>query len=154
MFDIRVVGLNDVSLRLKQTQEKFTDYRSFFENTVVPAIFARFDEIFEAQGGVEGFARWAPLAARTLAEKRRKGHRLEILRATDRLYTSYTQRGSDNRIVVTAASLSFTSLVDYGRFHEAGSGVPKRQVVARILQYKAFQQDILQGLEAYIDDTA
>lgn len=147
MLKIKLAGSEKIIRELEVKHARLTNYRAFFEDVVVPALFARFDEIFEKEGAVGGAPRWKPLRPATLAEKRRRGYRLEILQRKGRLRRAYTGRSSDTRIDITANTLRFQNRVPYGIYHERGGRrLPKREVVGRILAYKAFHQDLRTGL--------
>lgn len=140
---------------LKETKKRLTDFRKYFEDYAAPALFNRFDEIFQKQGAVSNFSRWKRLRLATLAEKKRKGYRLEILRRTDRLYKAYTGKNSYGRILIHPQSLTYKNFVPYGIYHETGTsrGLVKRTVIARILAYKEFKNDLVNGMSKYLLDT-
>ena len=139
---------------LDRLKKRLTNYREFFEDEATPAIYKRFDEIFQSEGAASGGSRWKRLKLATLAAKRRAGHRLEILRRTDRLYGAYTGQNSYGRILIHPQSLVYKNFVPYGIYHETGTktGLPKRTVVARILAYKEFKRDLTSGLSQYLID--
>ena len=152
MLNVRLDGFSKISKQLKEKRQKFTTYREYFENFATPALFKRFDEIFQAQGAVSNFSRWQRLRLATLAEKKRRGYRLEILRRTDRLYNAYRGRTSDTRIAISPDRLIYRNLVPYGGFHETGtSRMVKRTVIARLLAYKEFKRDLSEGMQKYLD---
>ena len=152
MLRLKLSGFQDVSKKLLETRIRVTDYREYFEDYVTPALYKRFDEIFEQQGAVSNFSRWRRLKLATIAEKKRKGYRLEILRRTDRLYKAYTGKNSYGRILINKHSLTFKNFVPYGIYHETGTsrGLAKRTVVARILAYKEFHSDLVDGMSSYL----
>ena len=152
MLNIRLDGKTLLLDTLKEKKAKLTNYREFFEDSVTPALFRRFDEIFQKQGAVSNFSRWQRLRLSTIAEKKRKGFRTEILRRTDRLYKAYTGKNSLGRILIRPQSLTYKNLVGYGAYHEEGRGVPKRTVIARLLAYKEFLNDIENGMSKYLMD--
>ena len=152
MLRIRLTGSQDVIKKLTDKKKKLSDYRAYFESYVAPALFKRFEEIFKSEGAVENFSRWRRLRAATLAEKKRKGFRTEILRRTDRLFKAYTGKNSYGRILIRPQSLTYRNFVHYGIYHETGTsrGLPKRTVIARILAYKEFRSDLKNGLSEYL----
>ena len=155
MLKIRLTGSQEVIKTLKETKKRLTDFREYFENQVTPALFKRFDEIFQKEGAVSNFSRWKRLRNATLAEKKRKGYRLEILRRTDRLYKAYTGKNSYGRILINPQSLVYKNFVLYAIYHETGTsrGLPKRTTVARILAYKEFRNDLINGLGKHLLDS-
>ena len=152
MFKITISGSQQTLKKLSGIKKRLLNYGEYFENFVTPAIFHRFDEIFKKQGAVSNFSRWRRLRAATLAEKKAKGLRLEILRRTDRLYTAYTTKGRDNRRSIGKNRFTYKNIVPYGIFHETGTarGLPKRTVIARLLAYKEFKNDLETGLSHYL----
>ena len=144
MLKITLRGSDDLIKTLKEKKTKLSNYREYFENHATPALFTRFDEIFQGEGAVSNFRRWKRLKLATLVEKKRKGYRLEILRRTDRLYKAYTGKNSYGRILIHPQSLTYKNFVPYGIFHETGTsrGLVKRTVIARILAYKEFKNDL------------
>ena len=150
MLNIRLSGSDLLIKTLVEKKKRLTNYREYFEDYATPALFKRFDDIFQKEGAAGGQPRWKALRARTLAEKKRKGHRLEILRRTDRLYKAYTGKSGDTRISIHPQSLTYKNLVGYGAYHEAGEGVPKRTVIARLLAYKEFHNDLKNGMSKYL----
>lgn len=152
MLTIRLRGSEQVTETLKGQKKRLGDYRSYFEEIVTPALYKRFGEIFEKQGAIDGMTRWKPLAPATLAAKARRGHRLEILRRTDRLYKAYTGKNSYGRLSIKETSLRYQNIVPYGIFHERGtSRLPKRDVIERLLDYKAFRKELETGLVKYVE---
>lgn len=97
---------------------------------------------------------WKPLKPATLEAKRRKKLRPEILRATDRLLTSLTVKGSDEMILqVGPTELAYGSAVPYVGAHQrprASSHLPQRRPVefteqARRTTVKILQRWVLTG---------
>ena len=151
MINIRVSGSGLLIKTLKATKKRLTNYREFFEDYATPALFKRFDDIFQKEGAVSSFSRWRRLRLSTIAEKKRKGFRLEILRRTDRLYKAYTGENSYGRILINPQSLTYKNFVVYGAHHETGtSRTPKRTVIARLLAYKEFRNDLENGMSKYL----
>ena len=151
MLDIQLSGTDLLIKTLKETKTRLTNYREYFEDYATPALFKRFDDIFQKEGAVGGFSRWRRLRLATLAEKKRKGYRLEILRRTDRLYKAYTGKNSYGRILINPQSLTYKNFVAYGAYHETGtSRTPKRTVIARLLAYKEFRNDLENGMSKYL----
>ena len=141
---VRLTGTEQVIRELAERRAKLTDYKEYFEEYAVPALFARFNKIFEQRGGVGGFSRWKRLRPVTLLLKKRRGQSLRTLEATGALRRAYTRRGKD--------SLIYRNLIGYGAVHETGTArVPKRSVIERIVAYKAFRTDLRKGLMAYFD---
>lgn len=143
MLDIRLTGTAATIQQIDDQKRKLTDYREYFDRYVRPALFRRFDEIFQREGAVGGFPRW---------QQRRSGGEGPILQGTGRLYRAYTGRSAEGKITISARSLLYENLVPYAIFHETGTrrGLPRRTVVARILAYKAFRQDLNEGLSRFL----
>ena len=150
MLNIKIDGASLLLQTLKEKKKRLANYREFFEEHATPALFRRFGDIFEKEGAVSNFSRWRRLRLTTLLEKQRKGHRLEILRRTDRLYKAYTGQNSYGRVLIHPNSLTYKNLVPYGAYHEDGRGVPKRTVIARLLAYKEFRNDLENGMSKYL----
>jgi hypothetical protein len=77
---------------------------------------------------------WAPLAASTVARKRREGLSPQIMRATGALHRALTVPGDPSILDIDKDRMRFglkggRTAVYYGRFHQQGKGVPKRPVV-------------------------
>jgi phage gpG-like protein len=65
---------------------------------------------------------WKPLKPATLASKRRRGLRMEILQATGDLMSSLTDRGDKNMIFdAKPTELVFGTSVPYAIFHQTGT---------------------------------
>ena len=153
MLRVKLTGSETLIESLTKTKKRMGNYREYFEDYAIPALFKRFDEIFQKEGAVSNFSRWQRLKLATLLEKKRKGYRTEILRRTDRLYKAYTGRNSYGRTLIHPQSLVYKNFVPYGIYHETGTsrGLVKRTVIARILAYKEFKQDLLGGLKKHVD---
>ena len=152
MLNIKLKGTDDTLQLIVDAKKRATDYRKYFENVVTPALYKRFDEIFQREGAVKGFDRWQRLKPSTLAIKRRKGLLLNILQATGRLRRAYTS-GTKSKITTTKKSLTYENLVPYGIYHEQGTQrLPQRTVIARILAYKEFRNDLTTGMSQYLLD--
>ena len=152
MLKIQLDGKKLLLDTLKEKKAKLTDYRKYFEDYVTPALYKRFDDIFKKQGAISNFSRWQRLRLSTILEKKRKGFRSEILRRTDRLRKAYTGQNSFGRISIHPKSLTYKNLVGYGVYHEEGRGVPKRTVIARLLAYKEFHNDLEDGMSKYLSE--
>jgi phage gpG-like protein len=72
---------------------------------------------------------WAPLAASTVAQKRRKGLDPRILRATGDLMRSLTQSGDPNAdVTIAPLGMTFGTSVPYARYHQTGTRrMPRRR---------------------------
>jgi len=74
-----------------------------------------------------GQGAWAPLAERTIEEKRKRGQPSDPLIATHALIESLTvKRGRGARRTAAKRSMRFGTKLWYARFHKIGSGVPVR----------------------------
>ena len=151
-LNIKLTGSEKIVKELAEKRAKLTNYREYFEDYAVPALFDRFNKVFEQRGGVGGFSRWKRLRPVTILLKKRRGQSLKTLEATGALRRAYTSRGSGSEIKLTKTSLTYRNLIAYGAAHETGTErIPKRSVIERILAYKAFRTDLQKGLMAYFD---
>lgn len=91
---------------------------------------------------------WAPLKPATVAAKRRKGQRPEILRATDALMRSLTVPGDPNEIArMTETELDYGSKLPYAGVHQnpkPGNPLPQRRPVALTERARANSVKIIQ----------
>jgi phage gpG-like protein len=85
---------------------------------------------FDSEGRT-GSGGWAPLKPSTVANKAARGLDPRILRATDRLRRSLTNKTSPDHIEeINADSFVFGSRVPYGRYHQKGTRrMPQRRPV-------------------------
>lgn len=83
---------------------------------------------FASEGRAGSPAGWAPLSPRYAAWKARHYPGKTILRRTDELYNSLTQRPLDIEVLEPSFMLIGSS-VPYGRFHQQGDGLPRRRPV-------------------------
>ncbi len=90
---------------------------------------------FKAEGALGG-SRWAPLSARTLAQRRKKGRGAKILRDTGRLSMSFVTGGSSNIFRVGPQSVTVGTEVQYAEQHEKGIDVPKRKMLPSKMKAK------------------
>lgn len=148
-----VLRSEETEKTLRTLKKRLSNYREYFETVVGPAIFEGFAEVFRKEGAVGQSRRWKPLAPATLAEKKARGLRLEILRRTDRLRKAYSHHTLDTEVKISKNQLVFRNKVPYGATHEVGtSRVPKRTVIARLVKYKEFHRKIEDGLSQYITE--
>lgn len=149
---IKLTGSEQVVRELAERRAKLTNYKQYFEEYAAPALFARFNKIFEQRGGVGGFSRWKRLRPITILLKKQRGQSLKTLEATGALRRAYTGRGSGSELKITKTSMTYRNLIGYGAAHETGTErIPKRSVIERLLAYKAFRTDLRKGLLAYFD---
>ena len=102
--------------------------------------FSKQDFILGDAGG------WEPLSPEYAKQKGSKG--AGILRLTDRLFKSVTERGGDNIATmmrkVAGYTYRFGTIVTYGEFHKEGAGdLPKREFITiDTARDRAIQKDI------------
>lgn len=124
MIQVRAEGLVRFRANVQRLERKFQTFRKLFEK------FG--DEFYEAEKRTFASAPWVPLSAKYAAQKRKKYGGKPILRATDKLYSSFTRKGAEgnvNRIRINEAE--FGSSVSYARFHQFGTGkMPARPPLA------------------------
>lgn len=110
---------------------------------------ANAEEQFDTEGSNSGG--WKPLAESTVLEKERLGLSPEILRATDALMHSLTDRSDSQHTErrLSADSLAFGTRVPYGIYHATGTvNMPQRppiQLTAsdRVALVKAIQRVLI-----------
>jgi phage gpG-like protein len=85
---------------------------------------------FDSEGRT-GSGGWAPLKPRTVASKAARGLDPRILRATERLRKSLTNKtSSDQQFEYDSDSMSFGTRVPYARYHQTGTRrMPARKPV-------------------------
>ena len=114
-----LLRLSDAAADMRPAGERFMEYMRSVERTQ-----------FDSQGRT-GSGGWAPLKPRTVASKAARGLDPRILRATDRLRKSLTNKTSPDHIEeINADSFFFGSRVSYGSFHQTGTRrMPQRRPV-------------------------
>lgn len=126
--DIRVTGVRQAARRLDGLGDRAGDMRLAFHE-IAGELMAGERRQFTSQSG------WRPLAASTRERKRRQGKSLRVLHDSGSLERALTTRGAPGQLLdVKPDSVRFgikggRSDVYYGRFHEHGKGVPRRQIV-------------------------
>jgi hypothetical protein len=119
--------LNRTLLRITKAAE---DMRPAF-NAIHDNFLILEQRQFESEGGYSGG--WAPLAESTVRAKAAAGLDPHILRATDELFKSLTEKDDENHIfTVTGDTMFIGSKVDYGKYHqsrEPRSRLPRRPPV-------------------------
>jgi phage gpG-like protein len=85
---------------------------------------------FDSQGR-SGSGGWAPLKPATIAAKQRRGHDARILRATERLRKSLTNKTSADHVKeISLDGFFFGTRVPHARFHQTGTTkMPQRRPV-------------------------
>ena len=119
---ITETGIDQLRREIRAEARQLSDHRRFFRIMVFPVLKRLFREVFRTRG----YGRWRPLAASTIAEKRRKGYSLDPLVRTQVYRASSTGlRGLRLRPNV----LEITSPIIYAKYHEYGTRhIPKRAV--------------------------
>jgi len=100
---------------------------------------------FKAEGSLGG-ARWQPLSARTLSQRRMHGRGAKILRDTGRLSMSFVSGGSDNIFAVGPQHVTVGTQTQYAQQHEEGIGVPKRKMLPSRIRAKIIAKQELQAV--------
>lgn len=82
-----------------------------------------------------GFGRWPALDPQTIRRKSQRGQSPRVLEATGRLRAALTTPGAPGqRLDIGRDEMTFGLVPNgaayYGRFHQAGRGVPKRLVLS------------------------
>lgn len=116
-----VHGDSQLGIAFGRVAEIFRDFTSVFEK-IAPRFYGIIRKRFRDEG--PGFA---PLSPRYAALKRRLYGDKTILRATDKLYESFTPQSPGNINRITKTTAEFGSSVPYGIFHQQGtSRMPAR----------------------------
>lgn len=125
-LQIEVLGEDVVSRRLLRFSEHVEDARPAFRK-IAAMLEAAALKRFESEGAFGGEP-WAPLAESTL---RGKDGSKGILVDSGRLRASLTQETAPDAIrVLLPQSMQWGSSVEYGKFHQSGTGrMPRRRVV-------------------------
>lgn len=124
--EIRVLGEDKAAMRFRDMASRAANPAGFFKaaaRIIMRATAQRFAE-----------QPWQPLDKDTIRQKARAGRDLRILRATGRLEQALTLWGAPGqRLDIGVDELLFglapTGVAYYGRFHQAGEGVPKRKML-------------------------
>lgn len=126
MLTIKLTGVDD-AIKMPEDQARLiSDHRAFFRIMVIPELKRYFRDVFST----EGFGEWPPLAASTLAEKRRKGFSSAPLVRTTVYRASSTGLRSTK---VRRNVIEITSQVPYAKYHELGTRyIPKREVFEKV----------------------
>lgn len=142
-FTFEAYGEQLVARQLTRWADRAVDARPAFD-AIATQLMAFEDARFEAQG----YGTWPPLAASTVAQKRREGLDPRILHATHDLRNSLTRRGDEHQqLIVTDDFLLFGTTLDYAGFHQRGRGVPRR----RPLQFSEAEKKLaVKTLQRYL----
>ena len=121
-FSISVTGIDETIKNLQNVARGLADHRDFLRIEVFPELKRIFREVFSTRG----FGDWPPLAASTLAERRRRGFGTRpLIRTGDYLRNSTGLHGLRLRRNI----LEIVSPVKYARYHEYGTRrIPERPV--------------------------
>ena len=114
-----LLRLSDAAADMRPAGERFMDYMRSIERSQ-----------FDSEGST-GSGGWAPLKPRTVAGKAARGLDPRILRATDRLRKSLTNKTSPDHVEeINADSFFFSTRVPYARYHQTGTRrMPQRRPV-------------------------
>jgi hypothetical protein len=125
----------DAQRRLARIQGRFAERKGGLSRGIIDELeakFVRFASQQFATDGAHGGQTWAPLSARTLADKARRGTVSRgILRDSMEMYRMLTDRKSDKRIWEnTPGGARVRFLVPYFRFHQDSQrdAMPSRPV--------------------------
>lgn len=148
-----VAGDKQIERELLRWGDRALDARPAFD-----AIGDLFVEETKEQFDTEGkhaSGGWRPLKPATLASKRRRQMRLEILQETGALVDSLTQRGDQNMIFQAGPTfLRFGTKLPYAAFHQRGNDrLPRRRPLefteaTRRTAVKILQRFIVEGTPA------
>ena len=125
---LTVTGIDKTIKNLTETARGLGDYRDFLRKEVVPELKKEFRRVFASRG----YGQWRPLAASTIAEKRKAGYPTAPL-----IRTNYYRRASValRGMRIRRHVLEIKSPVPYARFHEFGTRrIPQRQVFSAVAQ--------------------
>lgn len=119
-------GDEQLNRTIDRTLDALDDARPAWE--VIATSFARAERRqFRTEGGY-GSGGWRPLSPRYAAWKARHYPGKTILRRTDRLYRSLTERPLGVEVLLPRRMV-IGSDIEYGRFHQLGDGLPRRRPV-------------------------
>ncbi len=125
-LDIEVFGDRQISRGFTAVAARLKDARASWHRIVDQLVEAERRQ-FDSEGGYASGG-WTPLAPSTRAAKQALGLDNGILNRTGRLRESLAVRGGrDQTLELHPSWMVFGSTVPYGRFHQAGSGVPQRK---------------------------
>ena len=148
---IAIGGFQEQINRLSRIERGIASFRMFFEERAKPLLIEEVEAIF-AREGIS--PRWKPLAASTVAQKRREGLDNGILRRTGKLYRAYTG-GSGASISISDTRFAYDVSVPYAIYHEDGtSRIPQRQVFGQVVRSKTFQRNLIIAAERYVQRIA
>jgi hypothetical protein len=149
-FVFEVAGEKQINRDLLRVGERAADMRPAFA-AIVDFWRSETQLQFASQGG-HASGGWKPLKPSTVAEKARRHLRPEILRATDGLFSSLTQKGDPNELLeMTASEVDWGSRLPYARYHQTGtSKMPRRRPIeftetTRRNTIKILQRHLLAG---------
>jgi phage gpG-like protein len=124
------MDISEVLQQMGALNERATDLRPVFDGPIDESVSELYTQQFATEGQFGG-ARWAPLAARTLLARTRRGHgRGGILRDTSRLWASLVKRGAPEGIrSVSRDQYERGTSVAYAVFHQLGTRrMPARKI--------------------------
>ena len=142
-----VAGDKQIERELLRWNDRALDAQPAFE-AIGEFLIAETELQFETEGK-HASGGWKPLKRATVAAKRRKGLRLQILQATGTLRATLTERGTPGMIFeTTPTGLRFGSHVPYAEFHQTGTRtMPRRRPIELT---EATRRTVVKMLQAYI----
>lgn len=128
-LDVEIFGERQVSRELLRFGDRIEDARPAFRR-IVEHLMDVEQRQFDTQGQYAS-GRWAPLKEETIRAKVNRGEDPRILRATEALMHSLTQRGAaGQKLIITPTEMVFGTTVPYAKFHQTGtSRMPQRRPV-------------------------
>jgi phage gpG-like protein len=114
-----------IPLRLQTLQSQFADMRPYWPEAIAE-IYQIEKEQFWSEGNDGASGDWAPLDPAYAKRKEKKYPGAKIMERSGRLRRSLTQSGSDQTITSSPTSVTLTSEVPYGGFHQKGIGQKRR----------------------------
>jgi phage gpG-like protein len=129
---------------LVESKRRAHDLRPVYERWL-PTWLEQNRRVFAAEG-LPG--PWAPLSPAYAAWKAKRYPGKSILRRTDRLYESLTQRSPDTVWEITPRTIRFGTRVPYWKYHQTGT----RRMPARppLVLLDATWQDLVRQVNAYV----
>lgn len=132
MLKFKIHGIKETKKYFKDLEKKLQSQDKFYDETVPKIMKNAFTEVFRNEGQTKTTQKWHPLAASTIAARKRKSRkRIKILWDTgqmrDSLVKDSEQRTSGNKFEIWSSDPR-----NILRFHETGTRwMPERSVMWR-----------------------
>ena len=150
-FSFSIDGVPEFDRAFNRIEQEIDDLRS-----VWPEVAKEFYQIeveqFESEGGVGQSGKWAALSPAYAKYKAVKFPNQPILRATNSLFDAMTSSDATGSVFRPERSeLTIGANLDYGAYHQRGSGLPQRKVISmNENQKRRIQKAIQIGLVQFV----